>query len=145
MFDRKNPPKGWNQGYAIRLSIGFDDGGKLRATQELFPYVQDPENQRLKLLYGDEKERFAEEMDKRNRTLIDPAASERRWTQYCDTVSDNMLGKLAMPQNFRGSERLFRALGLKFVFFSRGVSKDKLNLLRCPSHRDVLIKLLEKQ
>lgn len=145
VFDHQNPPKGWNQGYAVRLHISINSQRKAEVTQELFPFEQDPDNFRLRLLDGEKRELFFQQMAERNRILADKDAWERRWVEYCNSVSDNMLGKLALPKKFRGSERLFRILGLKRLFFPSGGSKEKLNLLRCPSHREVLITLLDNR
>lgn len=144
VFDRKDPPKGWNDGYAVRLTVEVDCARNVRISQQLFPYEQEPENHRLNLLKGTKQKLFAQQMNERNQTLQNSASYDLCWTKFCDSVCDNMLSKLTMPRNFRGSERLFRALGLKSLFFSRRAACQKMNLLRCPSHRDVLIKIMEK-
>lgn len=144
VFDHKAPPPGWNNAYAVRLNISVQNDGEVAVDQELFPFVQDPVNSRLKLLGGEEKEAFMRVLAERNAWLADATVWKAKWEEYCSSVSSNMLAKLVMPRKFRGSERVFRALGLRSVFFPQRGSNEKLNLLRCPSHREALVTLLEK-
>ena len=124
----------WNKGYCVRLTIGKG------TSFEIIPLIQC--NDKPGIFHPDEKEReqFFKEIARLNEIIADDEKLESEYNRYCSSVFP-MYDAYLEP--YFG--RIITALR-KRGFFPKLISKRKrrlyLNVIRCESHRDILLRLL---
>jgi hypothetical protein len=126
----------WNRGFVVRLllseSIDF----------EIIPLKQGNENPGLFHLSDEEKIAFNKRLSKLNSIIADDVKLENAFRDYCRKVAP-MYDAYIEPYFGRFLTAL-RKRGL----FPRLMNKNKrrllLNITRCESHRDVLLRLLKQ-
>ena len=91
----------------------------------------------------EEEKAFREGFDARSEEILDPAAIERRWQEFCRVQTRPILHLL------HGRNSLFRRLaaraGFSGLLDSEKRCRGRLHLVRCESLREVLIAVLEKR
>ena len=125
----------WNYGFAVRLlfsdKIGF----------ELIPFKQNNKSPGVFRLKTDEVTNFEKELNRLNGIIADREKLQQEFDSYCGNVSENYYSYL--EPHFGRFITALRARNL----FPKLVSKRKrlllLNLFRCESHREVVVRLLE--
>jgi len=126
----------WNRGYVVRLVI------QERADFEVIPLKQGNEEAGVFHLSSGENEVFQKEIARLNGIIADDEQLELKFQEYCESVF-HMYDAFLEPY-FGKYVTALRKRGL----FPRLVSKRKrllyLNLIRCDSHREVLLRLLKK-
>jgi poly-gamma-glutamate synthesis protein (capsule biosynthesis protein) len=127
---------GWNRGYAVRLLITD------KADFEVIPLKQGNEEPGVSHLNSEEKEVFQKDIMRLNGIIADDEQLELKFQEYCESVFQ-MYDAFLEPY-FGKYVTALRKRGL----FPRLVSKRKrllyLNLIRCDSHREVLLRLLKQ-
>ena len=124
----------WNKGYVVKLIISD------KTDFEIIPLKQCNEIPGVFHLCSGEKEAFQREIDRLNMIISDDQELENQFQKYCNSVFpmydsfiEPFFGKYITALRKRG-------------FFPKLLSKSKrmllLNLIRCESHRDVLLKML---
>ena len=126
--------KGWNTGYVVRLKLSD------KINFEIIPLKQGGINPGVFHLNTEEKQIFENEIERLNSIVCDNNRLEAEFRNYCRSVFP-MYDAFIEP-NFGK----FIAAARKRHLFPRFISKRKrlllLNLSRCESHRDVLIRML---
>lgn len=126
---------GWNMGYVVRLNIAD------HADFEVIPLKQGNEEPGVFHLNSEESEVFRQEIVRLNGIIADDEQLEQKFQEYCESVFP-MYDAFLEPY-FGKYVTALRKRGL----FPRLVSKRKrllyLNLIRCDSHREVLLRLLK--
>ena len=126
----------WNKGYVVRLQIS----GK--TDFEIIPLKQSNEKPGIFHLDAKEAEAFHKEIMRLNGIIEDDRQLKAEFKKYCDSVFpmydafiEPYFGKRIASLRKRG-------------FFPKLLSRRKrlllLNLTRCDSHRDVLLRLLKR-
>ena len=124
----------WNKGYIVRLLLGNG------VNFELIPLKQGNENPGIFRLNSEETMEFNNEIKRLNKIIIDDDRLEADFQKYCETILptydsyiEPYFGKLISALRKRG---LFPKLmsGRKRLLL--------LNIIRCESHRDVLLRML---
>jgi poly-gamma-glutamate synthesis protein (capsule biosynthesis protein) len=127
---------GWNRGYVVRLLITD------RAEFEVIPLKQGDEEPGVRHLNSEEEEAFRNDLARLNGIIADDEQLEQKFQEYCESVFQ-MYDAFLEPY-FGKYVTALRKRGL----FPRLVSKRKrllyLNLIRCDSHREVLLRLLKQ-
>ena len=125
----------WNQGYIVRLNVSE------KTDFEIIPLKQCNEIPGVFHLNSEEKEVFTKEMDRLNKIIADDKLLETEFQKYCTSVFP-MYDAFIEP-NFGKFITALRKRG----FFPKLMSGRKrlllLNLTRCESHRDVLLRMLK--
>jgi poly-gamma-glutamate synthesis protein (capsule biosynthesis protein) len=142
IFDyKKKYRKGlWTQGYAVMFKIENDI-----VDFELIPYHQGrEENPNLVLLDVNERIVFDNEINQFNTIIVNDNLFKEEWSKYVDSQRKSYKG-LLLTQN-----KYIRALMVKgllpgFFFHSRGHQNVLLNLLKCETHREIMIDVIDKQ
>lgn len=125
----------WNCGYAVRLFL--DE----KIEFQLLPLKQG--NEKPGVFHLDDKEtaNFNNEINRLNQTIANDRQLEDEFRKYCYSV--NPMYEAYIEPNFGKYIAFLRKRG----FFPRFISGRKrmllLNIIRCDSHRDVLIRMLE--
>jgi len=127
---------GWNAGYLVRLNISD------KIDFEIIPIKQNSEKPGLFRLNEQESRAFFEKIERLNRIISDDRSLEDEYGKYCHSVQpmydafiEPYFGKYITALRKRG-------------FFPKLMSRRKrlllLNLIRCESHREVLLRILKK-
>jgi hypothetical protein len=126
----------WNRGYAVRLSLADS------VEFEIIPLKQCGERPGVFRLDMGERAAFDQQLERLNGIIADDARLEERFQAYCEKVFP-MYDAFLEPYFGRFLTAL-RKRGL----FPRLISRRKrllyLNLVRCESHREVLLRLLKQ-
>ncbi|MCU4166237.1 CapA family protein [Carboxylicivirga caseinilyticus] len=125
----------WNKGYVVKFSI--DDQLHYR----IIPLKQSNKQPGVFHLNADEENNFMEEMERLNTIIGDDEQLELAFQKYCDGV--NPMYDAFIEPWFGKYITALRKRGL----FPNLMSKRKrlllLNIIRCESHRDVLLRMLK--
>jgi hypothetical protein len=87
---------------------------------------------------------FLRAIAERSRAIQDGDFVERQWDQFCADARVLYLRRLGSPHRaVRALDRLTRCIQL--LYRSPRIRLEHLNLVRCESHREVLINILSKE
>jgi len=124
----------WNLGFAVELTL------KDKLTFNIIPYDQCSEFPGVRLLDNERREIVLKNIYRLNSIITDDKLLSNEFKLYCSSVKRMYLALLE-PHSIE----IFHFLRNRKLFPSLLSTKKKalyLNLMRCESHRDVLIKLL---
>jgi poly-gamma-glutamate synthesis protein (capsule biosynthesis protein) len=138
-FVYDNPEKkksDWNEGFVVKLKLNE------RVDFEIIPLKQGNEIPGVMHLSTSEKYIFNQKIESLSQIIADDEKLESAFQEYCKSV-ENMYEAFLEPYWGKYIHKL-KALGL----FPRLLNNRKrllyLNLIRCDSHRDVLLRMLDK-
>jgi len=125
----------WNKGFVVRLTIAEE------LEFDIIPIKQGNDIPGVFHLNKEEKEAFDNELTRLNEIIVDDDLLEKEFQNYCEGVYpmyeafiEPWFGKYITALRKRG-------------FFPKLMSKKKrlllLNIIRCESHRDVLLRMLK--
>lgn len=128
---------GWNSGFAVELSL--DNAIKYN----IIPYEQCGEKPGVRLLEGTKRILFFEHLSHLSTIISNDDLLKLEFGKYCKKVERLYLSYLEphsiMPLHFLRNHKLFPS------FLTKRKKNLYLNLIRCESHRDVILALLEKE
>lgn len=139
-FIYDNPAKqngDWNEGFVVKLL--FNDG---KIGFEIIPLRQGNAVPGVFKLDEAESNAFFKKMEQRNQIIQNDDELELSFQQYCQSVS-NMYDAFLEPYWGKYIHKL-KSLGLFPRLLNRRKRLLYLNLIRCESHRDVLMRLLHQ-
>lgn len=145
IFDRRHPqPKQWNQGYLARLKLSFNTDLLMNVDFELFPYRQSVDIGGLRLLAGDERTTFLNDIEVMRRNLEDePHLWLEAWSDFVEKKRLQALIDLSSPLRFPGLRRLLKVGWLRNLVLPPSQRLRRLNMLRCQSHLELVTAALE--
>jgi poly-gamma-glutamate capsule biosynthesis protein CapA/YwtB (metallophosphatase superfamily) len=126
----------WNRGYMVRLEISST------LDFEIIPFNQNNKEPGIFHLSAEETEDFYKDIERLNKIIQDDQVLEAKFSEYCRSVFP-MYDAFIEPN----LGRYINALRKKKLFpglLSRKKRLLLLNLTRCESHRDVLLRLLKQ-
>lgn len=126
----------WNEGYAVRLVIT----DKIKF--EIIPLAQCNDKPGIFKLNPEETETFNIELNRLNHIISDDLLLEAEFLRYCDSVFP--MYEAFIEPNLGKFIAALRKRGLFPKLLPRHKRLLLLNLSRCESHREVLLKLLSK-
>lgn len=127
----------WYRGIAVKIRIN-----EMSIAYEIIPFVQNQNQPGLKLLSSLEKEDFNIDMQRLNNIILDDSRLADEFEKFCKK-SERLYNYYKEPHTNRYIYYLQR-IGLLPSFLARKKRELLLNLIRCESHRDVLLKVLDK-
>jgi poly-gamma-glutamate synthesis protein (capsule biosynthesis protein) len=127
----------WNYGYAVEVIL------ERTLSFNLVPYEQSNTNAGVKLMQDDGNKTFFDDIERINNIISDDDLLKKEFDKYCDRVRKMYLSYLE-PHSIKALHFL-RNKGFLPSVLSKGKRTLYLNLMRCESHRDVLINLLESR
>lgn len=136
--DGKDKPTFWHEGILVSLDI---EKGKAPDFQ-IVPFVQSEDGRPgAKLMKGDRLLRFEQELNNRCMEIMDPSVVEQKWDEFCERQ------RVIYLRRFGALHRAFRLLDrytgyIQYLLGRDGIRLDQLNMVRCESHREVLINVL---
>lgn len=143
-FAKRSPNPGWYEGICALLDFTRDNANAVSVSAELIPTQMDS-GFGVDLASANEKEQIQNEIISHSETLRSDKALESSYQDFVvrqHPMYEDMLNPLI------DSNRLLRSLGRAYV---RWLLSDKrrfavlLNSYRCESHRNVMIRLLERK
>ncbi len=142
LFDHHNPPDGWNEGYVLALQ--YDVDSKKSIQHEIIPYTQSVQQGGLKKLQDREKSDFLDRLKEYYNIFSDDNAYKKAWMNFCESKRNHYLMKMFMPLKFRGMFKLSKMIPLLNLAMPNSTISGRTNILRCDSHRELLLHLLEE-
>jgi hypothetical protein len=143
VFDHTDPPPGWCEGFALQLSYSVSDQ-KLLST-ELIPYTQSLAQGGIRRMRGEQRDRFLRSRELAAATFHDPVAYQAKWEEFCDSKSAFVILRNYSPVWSGRLASLDRYTFLHKLFLPRATVNIKANIVRCQSHREVLVAVLNKR
>lgn len=136
LFDLPSRPAGWYTGFLLCLSV--ERSGVVGT--RVVPFVQSREEAGTRGLAGDEERVFRAGFEERSAAIASPAFVRAQWERFCAQNGDGYL--LALFGHGRVTGRLNRWVPVLRVLHSRRELRTCLNLVRCESHREALLRIL---
>jgi poly-gamma-glutamate synthesis protein (capsule biosynthesis protein) len=127
------------------VSLQFDCNMKRFKSLELIPYKQSVGLGGVEVIKGVEREIFLQNVDSYKEKLENNDSWLAEWNKLVNRQTDNYILRQFMPVIFRGVGLLTRNTPISKFLFNKKNSLSKLNLLRCQSHRELLISALESK
>ncbi|MCC7374085.1 MAG: CapA family protein [Verrucomicrobiales bacterium] len=139
VFDERSARPCEQEGFLVILDI--PDPARHSLTYVPFSLPQRTPGPRR--MTGDAEQSFRTALDARSKEIQEPGAVERRWEEFCAGNTDRYLSLI------HGYPRRIREWDMKFHFLRRFYNKRRmlmlLHLLRCESHRELLVNLLSRE
>jgi poly-gamma-glutamate synthesis protein (capsule biosynthesis protein) len=137
LFEPFSPvPKCWYHGLAIMLKISKVSNVNF----DLIPYSQSYPSTGIHLIH--DKINFLKELEKINSTINDDFLLQREFEFFVENKLSKLYKNYLEPMNSI-IFRLLKKMGIKKTLLSAEKKRLYLNLIRCESHRDVIIHLLD--
>lgn len=147
IFDTDDPhPPEWDKGYLAGVDLDFH-GSALKCIRiEQFPYTQAIAQGGLRLTKGQERDSFLAQIEAM-RNILENRPSEwlGAWNAFVERRQMQSIIDMMSPFRFRGLRRLLSWRILRILIAPPARQLHRLNLLRCDSHRELLIHALEQQ
>jgi poly-gamma-glutamate capsule biosynthesis protein CapA/YwtB (metallophosphatase superfamily) len=136
-YDTKAAPNlEWHYGYAVRLILGS------KVEFEIIPFVQNLLKPGIHMLDETEKQRFFKRIDELNSMISDDQLLASKFDEYC---SENAYRYDLLFEPYRNKVLAYlRKRELIPSLMSKRKKRLFLNIIRCESHRDLLLGYLEK-
>lgn len=136
IFDYPTSRRTWSEGVLISLSFTKTECAAI----EFIPTTQACQDGAVSLLKGNDRARILDGLEARSKVLADPDQIERQWAIYCETVKRYYLNSLHGRAGI--IRRIVGRLGYLQLLEPRKKNLARLNLVRCESHREVLMSVL---
>lgn len=133
---RKSMKDGWYEGYLARLIID-----ETRVRMETVPYFQSKTNAGAQKMNEHERQRFLDEMERKNSQVKDNEFLEDRWAKQCRHQKEEYLAELF------GYNRLMRKVSrlLLNTLHSKNQLLNSLLLSQCETHQEVLTSIFKDE
>lgn len=128
----------WNSGYMV--SLEFNKG---TLSYNIIPYIQCDKDPLVREMTIEEREKFDKNITEINKIISDEEILHKTWTSY---LSKNRKGYFWPFEPYRG--KILQKAYFRGILPSLLSHKQKLhimNLIRCESHRDNLLSILNEE
>jgi poly-gamma-glutamate synthesis protein (capsule biosynthesis protein) len=135
-----NKPAFWNEGLLISIDLNLGEPPAFC----VIPFVQSEGREPgASLMKGEQLLEFQRELQSRCEEISDPSVVDQKWDEFCEEQ------RVTYLRRFGALHRVFRLLDrytgyIQYLIRRRRVRLDQLNLVRCESHREVIINLLSR-
>jgi poly-gamma-glutamate capsule biosynthesis protein CapA/YwtB (metallophosphatase superfamily) len=142
IFTMKTPYKGWYKGLVAQLEISKHKVEKFK----LIPVIQENNSFQLSAPEGAVREEILAEVEKYTSIIGNDKKLKQNWEEFVLKKKRNV--ELLSPLNVLPGKYLrsgLTRLGMNHILMRRNYLSEILNHIRCESHRDVMISLLQKK
>lgn len=141
LFSKENPSQDWLEGAALKVK--FDRSDKTVN----FDYVGFKQNfeEGIVALDIEEQSKFDQKVSQLNEILQDPECYRMAWDKYVLEKSEEMLLKTFLPFSFKGLGKVNKYFKLTSLLMPKGRRLKQINAVRCESHRELLLSVMEKK
>jgi len=142
LFDGgENSSIDWCQGLAVRLTVKADNNIKY----ELLPFIQNYKNTLgLKLMEQNDRQSFLESLEEKNKVIMSDTLLEQAYKEFIHKVEKQYLHFL-QPYTNRFLHKMYSLGFIPSIFKNSKKRMLYLNLIRCESHRDIILNLLKRE
>lgn len=139
LFDVESDHASWYEGCLLCLHVD----GPHRSSMEVVPFVQSRPRPGAHRMGGRREERFRRDFEERSRAISDIEVVEEKWDAFCADVAPHYIRRFGAPHRLvRGLDRVTGLL--QRLYAAWPIRTEHLNLVRCESHREVLINVLSR-
>ncbi len=135
LFDYPSKYDHWNEGLLLKFIIE-----KESVSFELIPVQQN--DGRVRLMTGDKKREFLSAFSARSVEVLDEYIIQKRWIDFCRVNRDRYMS-LVLGHN-RYVSFANKRLPLVDMVYSKESLRNMGNVIRCESHREVLLTIGEQ-
>jgi poly-gamma-glutamate synthesis protein (capsule biosynthesis protein) len=143
LFDNEKPPQDWDEGYMVDMEVDKDNKDIKNIT--LIPYNQSIEIGGLKHMENKEKENFLKKIEDYRLLLENEKSYQREWKTFVEKQANSYILRQYVPNFFKGVGFLAKKISFVNLFLKSRNVLDKLNLIRCQSHHELLKASLESK
>lgn len=129
----------WNVGFAVRLTLSKDHPCKF----EILPFKQNDDQPGIHALSTDERKKLDMNIDQLNTFISDDEVLCEKFKKYCKEKK-GIYEVYLEPYRNHFLASLYKR-GFIPSFFSKQKKRLYLNIMRCESHRDVLMEILKEK
>jgi poly-gamma-glutamate synthesis protein (capsule biosynthesis protein) len=141
IFDSPKQKKDWDLGYLANLS--FDYETKKFCKLELIPYKQSVALGGIQLLEAEDRDIFLEKIENYRQKLEQNSDWLQEWSNFIKQKTGEYFLRQYLPFTVKGVSLFAKIFPIEKILFKRTKWLDKLNILRCESHRELLISAIE--
>jgi poly-gamma-glutamate capsule biosynthesis protein CapA/YwtB (metallophosphatase superfamily) len=141
LFDSKNDLDDWGLGYMVEFLINEDN--KAIEKFSIIGFKQNVSIKGLHLLHGDEKKQFQLKIEHLNASIADSSILKAQWDDFIMKNSSKHLLKAFSPYLGTGVRLLSKIFPIEKFCINNTNILSKINLIRCQSHREFLLRALE--
>lgn len=128
----------WHMGFAVKFKINNNVLGN-----EIIPYVQCVRKPGVFLLNEYEYNQFKNRLDNLNQIIDNDSLLKKEFLEYCNRRVKNSYNAYLEPHSNRIIQHL-QSKGFVNSFLSKRKRLLYNNLIRCESHKDVVLEILKK-
>lgn len=137
VFDFPSEEPGWREGMLVKLRFYREQ----RFAYELIPFFQSCGGQPVKRMDPPQSQQFLYDLAERSRVLTSKQEIERLWLKFCLAHRNIYMSMVLAMGNFL--RKLNRTGLITRLFYQRGNLRTMGNVIRCESHREVLITIAD--
>jgi poly-gamma-glutamate synthesis protein (capsule biosynthesis protein) len=134
-----NQDSSWHEGFLVTLHIEH----KNKSEMEITPYTQSGLQAGVQRMPADQEEKFFQDLRRRSDLILDEEFVEAQWAMFCRARKRKYLSMI--NANNLLTEIPYREINFLKCLISKQSLRKKLNLIRCESHRDILIRILSEE
>lgn len=137
-FPWEGKPDFWYEGMLLKLNISIENK---KIVFDLIPYEQNKKDSEINIMNKKDKEIFFENINNINDVISDETLLQNEWEKFVGKRAVGYFSNIIIQSN------LLRKITLKLKLFKKPkkeYTQKMLNLIRCESHRDILISLIKK-
>lgn len=138
IFDWENRNESWYQGFFITFDI--NQNNKLN-NLSLHPYYQCKIEPKIEILEREKKDVFINQIEKISKQIQDRNYLKEQFDKLCNEKKVMYLSNLLSLNKFK--RQLIKNNKLAELLINKDSLRKMLNIIRCESHRDCLINILE--
>jgi poly-gamma-glutamate synthesis protein (capsule biosynthesis protein) len=127
-----------HEGFVVVLDLLKD-----KITHAILPYTQCIDNYRVDLMEGEQKSEFLDRLHSLSLTTMNDKELENKWREFLQKRKEVFISSL-FPFNRKIVTRLLK-YGLDRLFVPKKHFLRLMNLIRCESHRDILIMTMKEK
>jgi len=145
VFDQNLPKPGWEEGYFVELKFDVLNGSFLNST--MHPFTQSVRQEGVRLMLGNEKEEFISRIEDYRGVLEDPDLYREIWDDFVEEKTRSYIIRNFNIFGFKGVGFLMRKFPFlaDFLYGNGKADLDRLNLVRCQSHLELLSDSLRRK
>jgi len=137
-FPWEGRPDFWYEGMLLKLNILTENK---RVGFELIPYKQSEKDAEIKIMKESDKESFFKNIYNIKDIISNKTLLQNEWEKFVGKMTDSYFSNITIQSDF------LRKVVHKLKLLKRPqreYSKRVLNIIRCESHRDILVRSLKK-
>jgi len=139
LFDLPGRPPSWHEGFLVKLEVKKNQPARM----EIIPYFQSKGEPGTRRMKEEEEQDFRSRLEERSRQLGENGFVKQQWLDYCRKTGKQYLNGAMGYGPLLG--RLNNKLHFPSFLRPRESYLRQLNHIRCESHREALLTILDEK